>query len=599
MFTKKCPLCKKIFNTNREKQIFCKTPHEIICFGCKKKFMLKKPKKDQYLYTCGDYECRSILTKHVNMKKYGVENTTQLKEVQERMKKTTFERYGVEHAFQSEEVKNKINKTNLKRYGTKNPRWHNEESRKKAEQTNLERYGHINPFGGKEIKEKIVNINMNKYSVPWTTQAEEVKAKMKQSYIENFGVDNPAKSKEVQIKMKKTTLKRYGSEHYMNSEKGQEEFQQAIFDKYGVYNSSHIGIKNYDDYINLEKFLLKTDKSITEIAEYFNLPRRRIRKIIIDLGLQDHFEDLYVNSIKEENFENFLTKNENLKEIKYIRNDRTVLKGKEIDFYFPEHNLGIEISPTYTHNSKVGWGGKGNGLSSTYHLNKFIDCENKGVELLTIFDWHDWNKILEMIENKLQGSNKRVYARKTQYSEVNYIYKDLFNKLSEWHILSLPSNFKRKSDVSILSYQNTIVGIALWGDINNNTIELKRLVFKPGVSVPGGASKLIKNYIKDKNLQGVSTFSDCDLGTGSVYRTIGFELVEESKPVLNYYNIEHDKHIKHFSLIRQGADRLLKNFPNYNHVGIGDNLPSNKEIVESYGFLPVYDCGYRKWKLNL
>lgn len=602
MFVKICPLCGKEFNTNREKQIFCKRPHEMTCFGCKKEFMLKKPKKGQLLYTCGDYTCRGILTKHVNMEKYGVENTTQLKEIQEKMKKTTLEKYGVEHAFQSEEVKNKIKETNIERYGTETPRWHNEESRLKAEETNMNRYGASNPFGSKEIQEKIKQHNLNEYGVPWTTQAEEVKEKMKESYLRRFGVDNPAKSKEVQDKARKTSMKRYGAPHFMQSEMGIKKYESMIMKRHGVNNLSHIGITNYEDYLNLENFLMKTSLSISEIAKYFNLPRRRIRKRIIELGMQDFFDDLYVNSVKEEDFDRFLKNNEKLSHVKYIRNDRTILEGKELDFYFPNHSLAVEISPTYTHNSKVGWGNKGDGVSSTYHLNKFLGCQEKGIELITIFDWHDWDKVLEMIEIKLMGANERIYGRKTEYFEHETISNDIFNMLSNWHILSLPSNLKRKSKVSVLEFESEVVGIALWENSKkeNNIVELKRMVFKPGIVVPGGPSKLLSNYIKNNpDVKTIYTFSDCDLGHGNVYNKIGFELTEESRPTLNYYNTEHEKHIKHLSLVRQGADRLLKNFPNYKHVGMGENLPSNREIIESYGFLPVYDCGYRKWTLNV
>lgn len=73
---------------------------------------------------------------------------------------------------------------------------------------------------------------------------------------------------------------------------------------------------------------------------------------------------------------------------------------------------------------------------------------------------------------------------------------------------------------------------------------------------------------------------------------------------------KHNFRIKSSSLHFAGADRLLKNFPDYVPVGMecqhegkphekGSCLPSNSEIVESYGFVPVYDCGYKKWLLNL
>lgn len=66
-----------------------------------------------------------------------------------------------------------------------------------------------------------------------------------------------------------------------------------------------------------------------------------------------------------------------------------------------------------------------------------------------------------------------------------------------------------------------------------------------------------------------------------------------------YYNMEYDWSVKNTSLWTVGADRLLSNFPGYEQVGIGDKLPKNDEIVMSYGFMPVYDCGYRKWEYIL
>lgn len=598
-YVKNCELCGKEFETNRESKIYCKKPHEMTCFHCNKKFELKKPRRGQKLYSCGDYKCRYELTKHVNMQKYGVENTSQLKGIQEKIKKTNLEKFGVEHAFQSDKVKEKIKETNLERYGTSNPRWENETSRIKAEKTNLERYGSENPFASDKIKESIKEKNVAKYGVPWSAEVPEVKEKMKSTFLERYGVDNPAKSEEIQEKIKKTNIEKYGEESHMLSEEGKEFFKSKIFEKYGVYNIAHIGITNYNDYLNLKDFLLETNMSITSLAEYFNLPRRRIRKRIIELGLQDQFKDLYVASVAEENFVDFLKNDEELKSIEYLRNDRKVLKGKELDFYFPEQKLAIEISPTSTHNSKVGFAGKGGGLPSTYHKNKFLECEKQGIELITIFDWHDWNKVMEMVKNKLKGTQITIYARKTNYVEYHKITPELFEKISSWHILSLPSNYKRSSDVGVLEHNGEIVGIALWKEDKEDLVELKRLVFKPGVSVPGGASKLIRNYHKERSLKQIYTFSDCDLGTGSVYKKVGFELIEESKPVLSYYSKKYDKHIRHLSLVRQGADRLLKDIPDYIPVGMGENLPSNKEIVESYGFLPIYDCGYRKWKLNL
>lgn len=598
MYTKNCEFCGNEFETNRKTQIYCKKPHPAKCFICNEDIEIQKPKRGRKNYPCKKQECKSEAVRRTNLQRYGVENVAQVESTKEKAKKTNLKRYGTEHPFKSEEVKKKIKKTNLERYGTENPRWHNEESKKKAEKTNLKKYGHINPFGSEMIKEKIVKHNLEKYGVEWATQAKEVKEKMKQSYVERYGVDNPAKAEEIKRKIQETVLKKYGSKNFIQTPEFSRKYSEEMFKKYGVYNYSHIGISNYKDYINLYEFLSKTNMSISEIAEHFNLPRRTIRRKIIEVGLQGLFDDLYVNSVKEDDFYNFLKSDETLKNINVERNNRKILNGKELDFYFPDHNLAVEISPTYTHNSKTGWGGKTEGVPKNYHKEKFMKCQEKGVELITIFDWHDWKKILQIIKIKLNGSETKKYARKLKYEENQEITKELFNNLSEWHILSLPSNIKKKTTVSTLTDDGEVIAIALWGNIKEGSVELKRLTFKPGVNVPGGASKLIKNFLKERpEVKEVFTFSDCDLGGGQVYEKIGFKLIEESKPSLSYFNPKYDFHIKHLSLIKQGADRLLRNFPGYTPVGMGENSPKNTEIIESYGFLPVYDCGYRKWKM--
>jgi hypothetical protein len=355
---------------------------------------------------------------------------------------------------------------------------------------------------------------------------------------------------------------------------------------------------NFNDFYYLTDFLKINDPfTANQLAEYFNVARKRIIDVTRGTDMRAMLLQDEVNSKYEQRLIKYLR--DNCPNVKYIHNNRTILGGRELDFYFPEQKLAIELSPTRTHNSTRGYDGE-KPKSKNYHKQKFLDCDKLGIELITFFEWMPWNKITELITTKLSISNARVYARKTVFHNYDYIDKDLFDKLSNWHILSLPSNYKRKAEVSTLEYNNDVIGIALWKSTNDDkVIELKRMVFKPGISVVGGASKLLKNYVGIHNYKKVITFSDCDLGRGAVYSKIGFNLIEEHKPTLVWNNPQQNWTIKNTSLYMQGADRLLANFPGYVPVGMGDNLPSNKEIVESYGFLPVYDCGYRKWELNV
>jgi len=59
--------------------------------------------------------------KQTCLEKYGVEYSTQSKEVQDKMKKTLLLNYGVEHISYSKEIKDKTKKTCLEKYGVEVP----------------------------------------------------------------------------------------------------------------------------------------------------------------------------------------------------------------------------------------------------------------------------------------------------------------------------------------------------------------------------------------------------------------------------------------------------------------------------------------------
>lgn len=313
---------------------------------------------------------------------------------------------------------------------------------------------------------------------------------------------------------------------------------------------------------------------------------------------------------------------------------------EQIDVLIPDFKIGIEVSPTYTHNSTVGWGGDPETAKpKDYHINKFKKAEEKGIDLITIFDWHDWDKAMEMVRHRVSTS-KRTPARKTKAVFVKGNNPILKEFVQEWHLLGMASNqggvlgytllvdssaepvkekaiannhILNKKDVATL--KESILGVTLWTSYSqkdlSNPIELKRMVFRPGYSVAGGASKMLKSMVAHYELflgftpSDIVTFSDKDLGRGSVYQKIGFSLIEDSRPQVNYHNLLigdplTGAHIKHRSLVLQGADRLLRNLiDGYEEIGIGPDKPSNRDIVMSYGFTEIHDCGYRKWVLKL
>ena len=130
---------------------------------------------------------KSNETRKINtLKKYGVDHTTKLHSVKEKMRNTNKQKYGVSYASQSEEIKKLIKKTNNIRYGVNFP-LQNKDIKSKMICNFIEKYGVNNPIKLSQTIEKIKNRNIEKYGVEWHISSNVIKEKIKQSrYVINY-----------------------------------------------------------------------------------------------------------------------------------------------------------------------------------------------------------------------------------------------------------------------------------------------------------------------------------------------------------------------------------------------------------------------------
>ena len=78
-----------------------------------------------------------------------------------------------------------------------------------------------------------------------------------------------------------------------------------------------------------------------------------------------------------------------------IRNDRTILGGKELDLYYPEKKIAIEFNGNYWHDE--------NHKQRDYHYNKFIACLDNNILLISVFEL-EWNSRKEEIKQYIQDT---------------------------------------------------------------------------------------------------------------------------------------------------------------------------------------------------
>lgn len=539
MLERTCSECKeKYLDSKYSKSCKKNISRPTNCLFCSKEFLYSGicGKKTQKVPKYCSKECvqqgGELKRKETLLAKYGVDNFSKTKEFREKMKQESF--------FKTDEF------------------------RKRMEEKYLSEYGVKSYVETKEFKEKNLKTLEEKYGVKNVAQLEEVKNKMRETNLRKYGTSHPLQNNEIKRKTISSKLKNQG------------------------VLGSNPNIKHKEDFNNLENFL-KNSKEFTlkELADYFEVDFRTIKRKALQGNYQHLIKNFNSYSLPEEEIILMLDKIG----VNYILHDRKSIYPKELDFFLPEFKIGIEVNPTWTHQFSLE-----RGVDKEYHYNKFKACSEKGIELISIFDWTDLNLIQSFLRDKCSLNTQKIFARNCIIRSHEGVLKQDKIFLKENHLLGSINN-KSGAITSELIFNDEVVGLAVFYPTNiNNRMELKRLGFKGNIKIIGGASKLIKSIFNLKTeVKELVTFSDNDLGTGNVYKKLGFVVLEENKGTLIWSHQRKEKYIKNLSLVKQGADRLLNNFPGYIPIGQGENLPSNQEIIQSYGFLPVYDCGYTKW----
>lgn len=282
-------------------------------------------------------------------------------------------------ASKDKEIQNKRLETNIQKYGTKNP-IENKTVYNKMIENNINKYGVEHFTQSKEYKEKIINTNNLKYGKDYIFQTEEYKSNLKSENLEKYGVEHITQTNFQKEKSKITKLEKYGNMNFNNVKKSKETF----LNKYGV---DHI-MKNKSFCKN---FILKREEnnfnknnvyhfSQNHLTNVKDLNKEFIEKRFID---KDYYLDID-NYCKYFNFTintayvylrnlNIEYKRKNLieKEINllfnniFIERDRKLLNGLELDLL--NDKIAIEYNGLMYHSF---------GMSKINHFNNVL-LENK------------------------------------------------------------------------------------------------------------------------------------------------------------------------------------------------------------------------------
>lgn len=278
--------------------------------------------------------------------------------------------------------------------------------------------------------------------------------------------------------------------------------------------------------------------------------------------------------------------------VKYVKNiydsiinvnDRQLINPLELDMYLPFENIAIEYNGLYWHSSKK--------IDKNYHLRKTELCKQHGVQLVHIFE-DEWVYKKDIVKSRLKSVfgliENKIYARNCQINEVTFNETKKF--LEENH---LQGNVNSKYRYG-LYYNNELVSLMCFGGkrkslgskAEDGIYEMLRFCNKLNITVVGGASKLLKYFIKEIGPKQIISYCDRRWSDGNLYEKLGFKFDHYSQP--NYFYIINGRRENRFKyrkseLVKQGFDKDK----------------TEEQIMKERGIRKIYDCGTIVYVLNV
>lgn len=339
------------------------------------------------------------------------------------------------------------------------------------------------------IKTKRENTNINKYGVTNPMFLDSIKLKIENVFLEKYGVTCSLQNETVKQKAKDTLLARYGRENISQAHIRNDSFESL--------NSKQWFINNYQE----------QQTSITYLAHNLGVDKTTVSGRIKGFGID-------VKACKDTLPETIIANMLDSLNINYIKKDRKILGGKELDFYIPSLKLAIEYNGLYWHSSNS----YPEHIDKVRHRTKYEMCVKIGIQLIQLTGL-DFTAIEKLLTAKLMKCNK-IYARNCTIVELS---SDKFREFCQEHHFQGYAACKIKYG---LLYNNELVACIGFNRANKYDWELTRLVFDN--AIVGGSSKMLK-YFRNNHTGSIVSYSSNSYSNGNVYNVLGFKEVAETK----------------------------------------------------------------------
>ncbi len=454
-----------------------------------------------------------------------------------------------------------------------------------------------------EINQKRKNTRLARYGNEYQTPKQ--KERHEKFYSKKENIENQNK------KQRETMQRKYGVSHIMHLPETKKKIQSTMQERHGVNNALQLehtreklsevtktfeykqkiresqleaGFKKFQERLQNSGYELLDDEykgTTSQVYRFQHNCGHEFEKLVNSTAAVPICRKCYpINSFKSNQEQEIF---EFVKDYfdDAIQSNRNLIKPQELDIYIPSKNIAIEFCGLLWHSESFG------GKDKWYHFNKWEKCKDKGIRLITIWD-SEWINKQEIVKNRLKyilniNENETVGARECSIKEIDTAIAKNFCEKYHLH------GYNNSSVKLGAFYEDELVGVMTFGKrkITGGISEWEIMRFCTSCNVVGLASRFVGKFKKDYHPEKLISYSDNRWDTGKVYENIGFVQTNKSEPNYwyssNYHGLEHRYKFRKKRLIEQGADSSL----------------TEKEIMVSLGYDRVWDCGVRRWELDL
>lgn len=524
---------------------------------------------------CGNnFECRKKEVKEICSDecrvKWGKEDHVKQKRL-ESIRKTNQQKYGVDYVFQVEEIHKKtMENRDTKLIGIKVSEKLKTKSDEEKKQTLDKRF---------ETKNKI-------YNNPHYNNPNKISESLKKTYENNGEL--------IHNKRINTMLSKYGVKYSLLLEVTRDRMKEVMLDT--IKKSIETRRVNYIQY--LKSRLLDNDLEILSEYEKNKEGSKSIDYTFKCLKCENIFTSTVLGSGKipicrkcnptfsdthiSDKIKDILEDNQ----IKYIQNDRKLIKPYELDFYLPNHNIAFEVNGNYYHSEISGQ------KDRSYHINKTKMCFNQGIKLIQIYEdeiIQNFDIVKSKILHFIGVQQNKIYGRKCEIKVID-------NKTSRKFLDENHLQGNCKSSIKLgLFHKDELVSVMTFSKgrvVTSKTgWELVRFCNKKFTSVIGSFNKLLSFFIKNYEFEQLITY--CDIRWSgikpedTVYYKSGLNFIGITPPSYwymdrkNYNNRLHRFNFRKSKLVSSGFDQNKTEW----------------DIMKERWYDRIWDCGTMKFVL--